>query len=85
MATILVTTMPFAGHVRPGLPLARELVARGHDVVWYTGRKYASLVTATGAAFVPFPPSSTSTMPTSTPGAGWTARPRRSVPRPRRG
>ncbi len=56
MATILVTTMPFAGHVRPGLPLARELVARGHDVVWYTGRKYASLVTATGAAFVPFAP-----------------------------
>jgi MGT family glycosyltransferase len=54
MTRVLITTQPMAGHIRPGLALARELVAAGHDVVWYTGRKYRSLVAATGARFVPY-------------------------------
>lgn len=53
MTRILITTNTLAGHVRPCLPVARELTAAGHDVVWYTGRKYGALVTATGARLEP--------------------------------
>ena len=57
MSRILFTTMPFAGHIRPGLPIARELVDAGHEVLWYTGQKYARLVAGSGATFVPYPES----------------------------
>lgn len=36
MSRFLFAPMPFTGHVNPGLPIARELVARGHDVRWYS-------------------------------------------------
>jgi UDP:flavonoid glycosyltransferase YjiC (YdhE family) len=49
MTRILVTTVPITGHVRPALPVVRELVRSGHEVVWYTGAKFASLVTDVGA------------------------------------
>ncbi len=55
MAQVLFTTHAMAGHIRPGLAAARELVAAGHDVVWYTGSKYRRLVAATGAMFMPYP------------------------------
>lgn len=55
MTRILFTTLPMAGHIRPGLAVARELVAAGHEVLWYTGSKYRPLVTAIGARFAPFP------------------------------
>ena len=54
MAKFLITTMPAIGHVNPALPLATELVKRGHEVVWHTGRVYAARVEATGARFTPF-------------------------------
>ena len=57
MSRILFTSMPFAGHIRPGLPIARELVDAGHEVLWYTGQKYAALVAGSGATFVPYPES----------------------------
>ncbi|GGL98317.1 glycosyltransferase [Deinococcus aerophilus] len=38
----------------PLLPIARELVRRGHTVRWYTGAKYAAQVQATGARLEPF-------------------------------
>lgn len=53
MTRVLITTIPIEGHVRPGVPLARCLTERGHDVVWYTGRRFEPLVVATGARFVP--------------------------------
>lgn len=53
MARILFTTTPITGHVRPGLPVARELVADGHEVAWYTGRKFADAVQGVGARYVP--------------------------------
>jgi len=52
MARILIATVPVFGHVNPMLPLARAFVARGHEVVWYTGAKYAGRVSATGARHV---------------------------------
>jgi MGT family glycosyltransferase len=53
MNRVLIATMPAAGHVGPLVPLARELVRRGHDVAWYTGADYRDKVEATGAVFYP--------------------------------
>lgn len=53
MARFLIATMPFVSHINPSLPIARRLVERGHEVRWYTGRKFQSRVEATGAQFVP--------------------------------
>jgi MGT family glycosyltransferase len=50
---ILICTVPAAGHVAPGLPIARALVERGHDVHWYTGRRFRSAVEDVGATFEP--------------------------------
>lgn len=49
MARVLLSAMPFAGHVAPVRALARELVARGHDVRAHTGAAYADAFTAVGA------------------------------------
>jgi MGT family glycosyltransferase len=49
MTRILFTTMPLAGHLRPGLPIAGRLVADGHDVAWYSGATYEHLVRRVGA------------------------------------
>ena len=54
MPQILIATVPILGHINPMLPLARALVARGHDVRWYSGRKHAPRIQATGARFVGF-------------------------------
>ena len=53
MARFLIGTIPLVGHVNPALPIARQLVERGHEVWWYTGKNLQSKVEATGARFVP--------------------------------
>lgn len=53
MARFIMATLPFTGHVMPGLPIARKLVERGHEVAWYTGRKFQKKIEATGARFLP--------------------------------
>jgi MGT family glycosyltransferase len=53
MTRVLFTTNAMSGHVRPTVPMVRELVAAGHDVVWYTGAEFESVVAAAGAKFVP--------------------------------
>jgi len=50
MAHIVLSVMPFAGHVAPATGLAAELVARGHTVTVYTGAHYRSRFEALGAA-----------------------------------
>jgi MGT family glycosyltransferase len=52
MTRVLIATIPITGHVRPVLPVARRLAADGHEVVWYTGKKFEALVSRTGARFV---------------------------------
>src|SRR5687768_11750164 len=54
MARILFGSTPGSGHVRPGLPIARELVARGHEVVWYTSDRFRASIERTGARHVGF-------------------------------
>ena len=51
MARILFATVPVIGHINPLLSLARSLVALGHEVRWYSGRKYSARIEATGARF----------------------------------
>jgi UDP:flavonoid glycosyltransferase YjiC (YdhE family) len=53
MARFLIATLPLAGHVGPGLSIARALARRGHEVRWYTGRRFRQDVEATGAGYVP--------------------------------
>lgn len=54
MARFLFAAFPVTGHVNPGLPIARELVARGHDVRWYSTQRFRRAIEATGARWVPF-------------------------------
>jgi MGT family glycosyltransferase len=51
MSRILFATVPVVGHIAPLLPLCRALVARGHDIGWYSGAKYRDKVEAAGARF----------------------------------
>lgn len=53
MARFLIGTIPVAGHVGPALPIARKLVERGHEVWWYTGKYFQSMIEATGARYIP--------------------------------
>ena len=54
MASYLFAPIPFSGHVNPGLPIARELVARGHDVRWYSTPRFRRAIEAAGARYIPF-------------------------------
>jgi MGT family glycosyltransferase len=53
MARILIGTAPIIGHVNPFVPLARALVARGHEVRWTTSATFREPIEATGVRFVP--------------------------------
>ena len=53
MARFLIATIPLVGHVNPALPIARQLVERGHEVWWYSGKTLQSKIEATGARFLP--------------------------------
>ena len=53
MSKIIVSSAPVYGHVAQLLPVAADLVRRGHEVVFYTGSRFADRVRLTGAEFVP--------------------------------
>ena len=50
----LLTCYAAIGHVNPILPISSALAARGHTVVFLTGKLYQKAVEATGATFVAF-------------------------------
>lgn len=54
MKRFLFAAFPVSGHVNPGLPIARELVARGHDVRWYSTQRFRRAIESIGARWVPF-------------------------------
>lgn len=56
MPRILILTTPIGGHVAPMLSAASGLVARGHEVLFLTGSRFADAVAATGAEHVALPP-----------------------------
>jgi UDP:flavonoid glycosyltransferase YjiC (YdhE family) len=53
MYRFLVATLPLAGHVNPGLPIAHALTRRGHEVWWYSGQRFRPAIEAVGACYVP--------------------------------
>lgn len=53
MAKFLVGAMPAVGHVTPLISLVRALVERGHEVRWYTGKRFQSQIEAVGAQYLP--------------------------------
>jgi UDP:flavonoid glycosyltransferase YjiC (YdhE family) len=55
MASVLLCSTPFRGHVVPLTAVARYLVSRGHRVRFLTGSNYREAVEATGAMFLPLP------------------------------
>src|SRR5688500_7389180 len=54
MSNFLFAAFPVSGHVNPGLPIARELVARGHDVRWYSTPRFRKAIEGIGARWIPF-------------------------------
>jgi MGT family glycosyltransferase len=55
MAKALFLSLPLAGHINPSLPLVRELVARGDEVVYYATDAFAARVEQAGARYRPYP------------------------------
>ena len=53
MARYLFAPIPVTGHVNPGLPIAKELVSRGHDVRFYSTARFRRAIEATGARWLP--------------------------------
>lgn len=54
MSRFLFATVPVPAHSRNPLPLAARLVARGHEVLWFAGRRFHEGIAAVGATPVPF-------------------------------
>lgn len=54
VSRFLFAPIPFTGHVNPGLPIARELALRGHDVRWYSTPRFRRAIERAGARYVPF-------------------------------
>jgi len=55
MAKIIIVITPAEGHVNPFLPIISELIARQHEVLCVTGKKFHSSVEELGATFHPIP------------------------------
>ena len=49
----LIATMPIPGQVAPFTPVVRELLRRGHEVVWYGSTFFRNKIEASGARFEP--------------------------------
>src|SRR4051812_19458262 len=55
LAKIAILSVPAYGHLNPVLPIAKELVRRGHQVAIFNDENFAPLISATGARFEPYP------------------------------
>ncbi len=54
MAKILMVNVPYAGHTNPTLPLAKELVRRGHQVFYVNAEEFRKKIENTGSKFIPY-------------------------------
>ena len=54
MAKALFLSLPLHGHINPSLPLVRELVERGDEVVYYAADRFAEQIEGTGGCFRPY-------------------------------
>ena len=54
MAKALFFSLPLHGHINPSLPLVRELVAQGDEIVFYAAAPFAAKIEQTGAHYRPY-------------------------------
>ena len=54
MAKALFLGLPLHGHINPSLPLVRELVERGDEVVYYAADQFAEQIEGSGGRFRPY-------------------------------
>jgi UDP:flavonoid glycosyltransferase YjiC (YdhE family) len=54
MAKALFLSLPLHGHTNPSLPLVRELVARGDEIVYYSADTFAPTIEESGARYRPY-------------------------------
>ncbi|MFZ0544044.1 MAG: macrolide family glycosyltransferase [Candidatus Promineifilaceae bacterium] len=55
MAKIAYVGLPAHGHTNPTLPVMKELVERGHEVLYYNAEYFRPKVAPTGVSFRPLP------------------------------
>jgi len=55
MSKIIVLIEPVDGHFNPFIPILKQLVARKHEIICITGRKFKSKVEKIGISFHPLP------------------------------
>lgn len=55
MAKIAYVGLPAHGHTNPTLPVMKELVARGHEVLYYNAESFRAKVAPTGVDFRTYP------------------------------
>ena len=55
MAKIAFINIPAHGHTNPTLAVVKALLARGHEVIYYSGQEMRELIERTGADFRPYP------------------------------
>lgn len=55
MAKIAFINIPAHGHTNPTLAVTKALLARGHEVIYYSGEEMRSHIERTGADFRPYP------------------------------
>jgi UDP:flavonoid glycosyltransferase YjiC (YdhE family) len=55
LAKVLFFNIPAHGHVNPTLPIVKELVQRGHQVVYHDSLSFEQAIKATGAEFRHYP------------------------------
>jgi MGT family glycosyltransferase len=54
MSKALFLSLPLHGHTNPTLPLVRELVSRGEEVVYYSAEPFADQIEQAGALYRPY-------------------------------
>ena len=55
MAKIAYAGLPAHGHTNPTLPVMKELINRGHEVLYYNAESFREKVAPTGVKFCPLP------------------------------
>lgn len=51
---ILMINVPYSGHVNPTIPLTKELVNRGHHVIYINAEEFRKKIEMAGAVFLPY-------------------------------
>ncbi len=54
MADGLFLSLPLHGHTNPSLPLVRQVVTRGDEIVYYSTEPFAGSIERTGARYRPY-------------------------------